>query len=204
MNCASRGRRGFGLLETIVAIGVIVTGLFAVFTLVLSNQRTIDAAKLRFGGVSAAREGAEVVRMLRDANWQRGRAFDDGIITGTTYSALPKFSDGAGFTLHHGVWDFTDHETQIARLPSGFWTNATEATPPTPAERTPYRRIVRTLPICTDPAGGSARVILTEDGETCEAIGAERIGIHVVAMVQWNHGGSTQDARVAADLYDWR
>lgn len=193
--------RGFGLLETVVAIGVIMTGLFAVFTLVLSNQRTIDAARLRFGGTQAAREGVEVVRLIRDSNWLAGRAWDDGIIEGTTYAALPVFDPDAGWSLDAEQWTLEDERAVITRSPDGFWAHPASAV--VPGTATPYRRIVTMYPICALPTG--ERKTLTAHGETCdETAGGERIGAHVAAMVRWNHGGSVQDVTVEEEMYDWR
>ena len=65
-------KKGQGLLETIVAIGVILTGLVSVMTLVISNLTGAREAALRYQAVNLAREGIELVRNKRDSNWLAG------------------------------------------------------------------------------------------------------------------------------------
>lgn len=62
-------QKGQGLLETIVAIGVLMTGLISVMTLVISNLTGAREAAMRYQAVNLAREGIELVRNARDSNW---------------------------------------------------------------------------------------------------------------------------------------
>lgn len=75
-------QRAQGLLETIVAIGVIVTGLISVLALVVSNLNTQREAALRYQAINIAREGLEIIRNRRDSNWLDGRDSWDGISDG--------------------------------------------------------------------------------------------------------------------------
>ena len=63
---------GQGLLETIVAIGVMMTGLISVMSLVVSNLNSEREAATRYQAVNLAREGIELVRNARDSNWLAG------------------------------------------------------------------------------------------------------------------------------------
>lgn len=203
---AIRHTPGLGLLETIIAIGVITTGLFAVFTLVLGNARVAEEARLRFGAVQTAREGVEVVRMIRDANWlaaQRMQA-SYGDINGSTafvYDAIAVF-DGAA-----GVWSLTFDTVSLddarARIvpqvfPSGtFWTQG-DATDEPGDQATPYRRVLTVAPMCANRA-------VLGNGQSCDpATSGARIGSRVTSRVRWTVGGSTRDVVAEEDLYDWR
>lgn len=74
-------KNGQGLLETIVAIGVIITGLVSVMTLVISNLTNAREAALRYQAVNLAREGMELMRNKRDSNWLEDKNAWDGIAT---------------------------------------------------------------------------------------------------------------------------
>ncbi len=60
---------GFTLLEGIIALGVISTGLMVGLTLALSNLLASQDNERRAIGANLAREGIEVVRNIRDSNW---------------------------------------------------------------------------------------------------------------------------------------
>ncbi|MFA6422052.1 MAG: hypothetical protein WCV92_01475 [Candidatus Buchananbacteria bacterium] len=61
--------QGQGLIELIIAIAVIVVGLFAVWTLFMSNFNGEQEAKARVIGANLSREGIEAVKNIRDSNW---------------------------------------------------------------------------------------------------------------------------------------
>ena len=65
-------KKGQGLLETIVAIGVMMTGLISVMSLVVSNLNSEREAATRYQAVNLAREAIELVRNTRDSNWLAG------------------------------------------------------------------------------------------------------------------------------------
>lgn len=81
-------QKGQGLLETIVAIGVIVTGLVSVMTLVISNLTGAREAALRYQAVNLAREGIEMVRNARDTGWLTEKAWADIVNDMNTVAAL--------------------------------------------------------------------------------------------------------------------
>lgn len=200
-------RDGFGLLETIAAIGVITTGLFAVLTLVFSNMRSADEAGLRYGAVAAAREGIEVVRMIRDANWIAGDAWDEGITgsAATTTAVLTFDPTSVGWAPVFGAYTFDHPGARIVRRTAAagtFWTQGDETAG---AEVTPYRRLVRVLPICSVEAatpGAPDRATLEGDGAQCPP--ETKVGALVRSTVQWASRGSARSVTVEEALYDWR
>lgn len=68
---------GFTLLETIVAIGILTTGILSVVALMSYNLNQANALKNRVIATSLAEEGIEVMRNIRDTNWLQGRQFND-------------------------------------------------------------------------------------------------------------------------------
>lgn len=61
--------RGFSLLETIVALSILVTGIGGAVGLVAQSLSTVSAIKDIIVAANLAQEGIEVVRNLRDENW---------------------------------------------------------------------------------------------------------------------------------------
>ena len=193
---------GLSLLETTIAIGVIVTGLFAAFTLVISNRRLSDEVGLRFGAVSAARGGVEVVRSIRDSNWLDGtRPWDDGIAGSSgAYTGIARFNpDGAVWELSHDAAVFTDERTRVVRQQSvtgeTYWTQS--ASSDATINPTPYRRLIDVYPIC---AGGQ----IVESGAPCDAVTNPKVGMRVRARVQWTSRGNTHEVTAEESMYDWR
>lgn len=196
-------RLGQGLLETVIAIGIITSGLLAILTLVASNARASEVNALRLGAVAAAREGVEAVRAIRDANWLAGRVWNDGIAgSGTDYSAIAVFDPAAAtWTLGWGANARSDSAARIIRRTDGADVFLTQdASGGTGAGLTLYRRLLSVDPVCE--AADGTRVTVTS-GSSC---GADRtqIGLRAQSEVTWVHRGQPQRAVVEEMLYDWR
>ncbi len=74
--------KGFSLLEVIIAIAVISTGVVGAVALI---NRTISASlavRHQLIAANLAQEGAEVVHNIRHTNWIENVAWDDGLIDG--------------------------------------------------------------------------------------------------------------------------
>lgn len=84
-------KKGQGLLETIVAIGVLMTGLISVMSLVVSNLNSEREAAMRYQAVNLARGGMELVRNTRDTNWLAGNDAWTGMdsVVATVSAPLP-------------------------------------------------------------------------------------------------------------------
>jgi hypothetical protein len=189
------------MLETVVAIGVLVTGVFATFALVRSNIRLSTEASLRFVAVQSAREGLEVVRGMRDSNWLAGDEWDEGLSrNGRTTNIVAPFFDPTvpGWSLHDLPDGFDDDRAQMLRVRHGdaiFWTQDDQTGLAEEAE-TPYRRIVTLHAICAD-----YRVV--EDGQLCSEQ-TPAIGMRVASFVRWEHRGAEHEIVAEERLYNWR
>ena len=69
---------GFTLLETIVAVGVIMTGLVAVLALINGSLFYVSLIRDRLAAAYLNSEGLEVVRNIRDNNWLQNLAWNNG------------------------------------------------------------------------------------------------------------------------------
>lgn len=72
-------KKGFGLLETIVAIGILSMGAGAIVLLLVQSLATTSVSQSRLVAAHLSQEGLEVVRNIRDSNWIQGLSWDDGI-----------------------------------------------------------------------------------------------------------------------------
>ncbi|MDP2932547.1 MAG: hypothetical protein Q8N81_00250, partial [bacterium] len=68
----SRQSSGQTLIETIVAAGVLTTGIIGGLALAIASLGSSDQAMQQIVATGLAREGVEVVRRIRDANWNAG------------------------------------------------------------------------------------------------------------------------------------
>ena len=61
--------KGFTLMEAMVAIFVIITGIVGVMTLITHTITSAQISKDRLTAAYLAQEGIEIVRNIRDTNW---------------------------------------------------------------------------------------------------------------------------------------
>jgi len=76
-----RPQKGFGLLETVVAIFIITVGLIGGLSLAISSTTAARNVRERFIAYSLAQEGLELVRNYRDSVWLTEQ---DGFAPGQT------------------------------------------------------------------------------------------------------------------------
>lgn len=65
----NKNNNGFTLLETIVAVGLIVVGLISALGLITTSLFYVSNIQDRLVAANLAAEGIEVVRNIRDSNW---------------------------------------------------------------------------------------------------------------------------------------
>lgn len=101
-------KKGFTLIEIMVAISVFLIGILGVYTLIPRMVSISSANTDRFIAAQLGREGIEIVRNIRDANVLEGSAFDEGLADGDwrvqynrdsllAFSDEPLKIDGNGF-----------------------------------------------------------------------------------------------------------
>jgi hypothetical protein len=62
-------RKGETILETLIAMGVLVIGIMMASSIMGSSIRNINSSKNRVIAVNIAKEGLEAIRNIRDTNW---------------------------------------------------------------------------------------------------------------------------------------
>ena len=188
-------KKGQGLLEIIVAIGVLSTGVISAITLMTTSLNSVKEIETRFIGTNLAREGIEVARAMRDSNWLQSKKFDEALEgAGLDYTGIVYFNSATGFwSVDFGADALTDDETIMLREGNGLLIQA-PAGIGVDLAKTLYRRLITLNAICDD---GS----VLSSGAACPA---QKIGIEARSLVAWNVGPRKHQAEFVLNLYDWR
>jgi type II secretory pathway pseudopilin PulG len=180
---------GQTLIELLIALTVIVTGLFAATTLVFSNLQLADRDADEVVAVNLAREGIELAKQVRDSNWLAGLPFNQGLGSAGDETATPRW--GGSAPEQQPVFDFTantmnDPQTRI-------WRSRNLATPlffthtDPSGVATPWRRLLTFRPMCETSCASDPV-----------------IAVRVESRVEWQRKGQTFQRVMYEDLYDWR
>ncbi|MBI4122715.1 MAG: hypothetical protein HY462_01825 [Parcubacteria group bacterium] len=186
---------GQGLLETIIALGIIVSGIVGMLTLTLSNQSGSIESSERLIATHLAREGVEVVRNMRDSSWIVRGVWDQGLENGTDYSTVPLFDTGANtWSLQFAPNDLAHSYTRLWRQGGVYFQDDQDTV--VGATLTDFRRLLRLDEICEDKT-------VATDGAACPALNP-KIGIRLQSIVQWESKGSTSQLIAEEQLFNWR
>lgn len=219
---------GQGLLELLIAIGIISASAVGTLTLVLGTTTISDASKSQVLAMNLAREGIEVARGIRDGNWLAldGGAIPaplDGWVTNlrspadpTDYSAIPILDPSAG------TWSFEFPgvaESDLGATNTLIYLHPTNRTyiqqqtaPAAPYVATGYWRVVTLNPICwneslTERAQDSEQPV-AGDGSSCPPPSApgstNQVGVEVRSLVRWIDRNRTRNLTVTEKLYNWK
>ncbi len=91
-----KASRGQSLIETLVAITVLVIGVFGAVYLGVYTIRAAQTSQLDVVAENLAREGIESVRWVRDQNWRQSRSWNDGLADATCYRVKIGNADAPG------------------------------------------------------------------------------------------------------------
>jgi prepilin-type N-terminal cleavage/methylation domain-containing protein len=129
----NKNHKGFTLLETIVAVGVITVGLVAVLALINSSLSYVSLIKDRLIAAYLNSEGLEVARNIRDNNWLQSLNWNNNLTDGDyniVYNSL-SLSSYADTELwidaSSGLYNYSSgspsgfkRKVSISRLPNGY------------------------------------------------------------------------------------
>ena len=188
-------RKGQGLMETVVALGVIMTGLISVIALTISNLNGQRDAALRYGAINLAREGIDLVRNVRDSNWVTGRSVWDGIPSDVSRNNLkiqfnPGSSDPPAFS--------ESGTASVTQCQDGHFMQGTQGGC-VGASASPFTRTVAITPRnCRD-------TVLGLTNSLCGQVQIPNpIALDVRVTVAWNISQSQKQVTVSEIFYDWR
>lgn len=204
---------GQGLMELIVAIGIIVVGLFSVWALFFSNFAGEQEAETRMVASNLAREGLEVVKNLRDSNWLSAEnnimtggqlwTWDNGFVIAKYYALGQIFSTSSGYVGSTTLVSIDGPDDARAILyinKDGFYDHNATGNP------SGFKRFLAIRNICCASTDGLKcnDETFTIDPRTCSS-GQNKIGIDVISEVRWQ--GANKQARkvlLQDQLFNWR
>ena len=125
-------RAGFTLIELVIAMAVITTGVLATVVLLTNSIESARAVRNEVVGVNLAQEALEIVQNIRDQNVAAGQ-WNEGMAAGQTYrvdvlgadllelGANPPLNlDANGFyTYGSGTETFFRRTVAFAKYPAG-------------------------------------------------------------------------------------
>lgn len=209
--------QGQGLLELIVAMGIIVSGLVGTLSLTISNQTASQDSADRLVATNIAREGIEVIRNMRDSNWLNCYVDTDRSVTCSNwYDTISAFNDTTAALLFNpatNTWtlDF-DALNAISDASARLWRYTTgtaelssffQSTSQTPgnASLTKYRRLITLHALCKASGGGIT--VHASKSDSCDG-DDELVGERVQAQAQWEEKGKTLSLTLEERLFNWR
>lgn len=222
-----RKQQGFSLLESVLAIGIILVGIVTIISLSTTSYFAGQVTSDQFIAANLAREGMEIVRWQRDTNWLKydtdsttgwnenlyaieGPNRDYTAITSGSvyYAAIPpvEFRPDGFADLCVGavepyvcsaVWYDNSNNTYFQTSVDGFDPSAPNI------EKTLYRRMIYLNPICRNDADPTDEQVITTG--VCASLGAyTQAGIDVVVEVEYPGKGETLTYTLEEYLYDWK
>ena len=110
--------KGFTLIETIVAVGIIVIGLVSALGAITTSLFYISNIGDRLIAANLAAEGLEVVRNIRDNNWLVNLSWNNGLVDGDYQASY----DSTAMTSYSGNPLLLDSGTGLYSYSSGAGT----------------------------------------------------------------------------------
>ena len=192
-----RAENGQSLVEMIVALAIILTGLVGALSLTISNLTGVDEAGTRVVASNLAREGVEIVRNFRDTNWLQDLAWDSGLFLGNDFTAITVFNPLTNkWQLNFTPNAVADPAAKLYRGPENLYLQ--DVVPPG-GTATPYSRLLTLDPICFNAATQTESIT----GNPCGG-GEEKTGIRIKSEVTWSLSGRARDVTLEDRFYNWR
>jgi len=206
-------RPGQSLIETLVAMGLLVSAVTVLMSMVISASSSRSANEYATIAANLAREGVEVVVAKRNDNWINDLAFDNGMYIGS--GASSDYTFGLAFDPAAAAWSFVNTPAggapntvndSLAKVyiytsgaNAGLMVQGTVLTPkPANTANTPYSRLVTLDPICYN---GTTETTVTSGSCTGSFI---KIGVRITSTVQWLIRGVAHNVSAVETIYDWR
>ncbi|MBU0707793.1 hypothetical protein KKG41_05480 [Patescibacteria group bacterium] len=229
-----KNQKGITILETIIAIFVIMVGITSAVVLIIASTSAARKTKNELIASNLARETIEVIRNKRDSNWLKiesgelaSSMWDDGLgdYINNYYDGIYHFDDEGigpddpafGWTFFYeddyDIDDLNDLRPQIyyhddsgAKLYNQY--DGAIFLPPA-GQNTIFRRVFETNPICYDETVVPQEMIATtESGDDCDSLpdNRKKIGIQVVVHVHWRDVGNNKTFELIQEdrLYNWK
>lgn len=169
-------QHGQGLLEAIIAIGIILTATIASLTLIVSSIEASRGVRERLIASNLAREGIEAVRAARDSNWLADRDWTTGwAVPNTTVKEIATFAPSQIFLPDNPSvtrWSFTQGIVDISSTDAKLYITATspgryvQQSGGASGQDSGFRRLITVTPESTSAYLVSSQVVYTVRGKS--------------------------------------
>jgi hypothetical protein len=169
-----KNKKGFSLLDVMMALGVVTLGLMGIISLATQNIQEQSTNKNYLTASMLAQEGLELARNVRDTNFLNGGVWDNGLV-GEDVTATSTFTIDPNFPISiNNIPNLISDALCIIYFnsTSNRYTHDSSG-----AQATIFRRLVTVV----DHANY----------------------IEVIATVEWTERGQTHSYEAATNLYDW-
>lgn len=190
-------KKGFSMLEAVVAVGIVLFGLISIISLLLTSNIASKITSDELVAINLARETLEAARVLRDANWQKDREVWWGFFDSSDNTAI--FS---GLKDSNNWFDFTCN--YISENCAKIWYDSSNnkyfQSSSSTGSNTIFFRLLTFQKICR--ADNENETIKSED---CDPISNEQqVGVAVNVEVKWSGRGGPSSYSLEEHLYDWK
>jgi hypothetical protein len=195
---------GQGLLEAVIAIGILLTAIIIIISLSIASTDLGSANEMKTLATNLAREGLEVIRQQRDSNWLADVEFYKNISTGDLFTD-PIIAVFNVTTNDHGIVSFAglglkscyqNNPIDCACYLSGtsctvFFNNGVYTTFIPTGVETSFRRLIFIN-------------LFESDGLPTITAGTTTTEMQVISQVYWVENGDPRNVTLETTLYDWQ
>ncbi len=191
-------RKGFTLIELIIALGVFSAGIMAAFTLALAGLNTSKDNYARIQAANLAREGIELVRNKRDINWLKiDNNTDCSEADGLQFCEWNEDLDPGDYIIDiNGSWEGDGNIALKYDEGEHVYIHADEGEA---IVDTNMSREVNIKNICLKNNDNSEEVLEV----SCD-VGDKLIGLEVSVTLFWELLGKDHQIVVKEKLYNWK
>jgi len=176
-------KKGFTLIEAIVAIGVISVGFVGSLVLLSKASSQATIVKDRVVAAHLGAEGVEVIRNIRDTNWLKGRDWLDGLV---------EPSDAPAGTEVSGVVDYNSEALDLS--------DSSESRKCLNWDGSFYKHAIAPSYACS--TFFKRHIVLTKKEDN---ISGQNISyLEIKSIVEWKEKSATKSLTVIGNLYDWK
>lgn len=193
-------QQGLTFIETIVAIGVLLTGIISGLTLTTFNLNSSVASEGRLRAANFAREGIEVVRQIRDSNWLASHLWLEGIL----HDPDARYRLTVNFDPENNAWTTADQSANIETCGDcqlyyqpAFGVFSHDAG----GELTGYKRLITINQICWQTEFDEEAIMGVGQGCGADTV---LVGYQLTSQVTWTDNNINHELNVIDRIYDWR
>lgn len=183
--------QGQGLLELVIALGLLVTGMTVALTLSLANASAGREAEARAVAANLSREGIEVVQHIRFSNIDLSNLWDTNLAAGSYALIFDPTNTTTPWRLDAITTGTTGNQELLFQNVSTGGLLGLRLQGVGTGTKTGFLRTITIVDICNDGTN------------TCNSTTNPKVGIDVTSSVTWK-GGGRHTVSAGATYYHWQ